>query len=159
MKLPESTKKAIVFVALASLIFWGSAGLLLPSSSQDPVPQKKASVSSSGVSIDDIMRGEGKEVKAGDVVILHYRGEFEDGRMFDNSYDRGEPFSFTFGAGQVIRGMELGLQGMRVGGTRKITIPSDLGYGAAGVEGVIPPSATLIFTIELLATDTPSENS
>lgn len=88
-------------------------------------------------------------VVAGDTVTIHYKGAFTDGRIFDDSYQKNSPLSFQVGAGQVIKGVELGVVGMKTGGKRQIGIPSDLAYGAAGL-GPIPPNTPLIFEIELL---------
>ncbi|MCW8919423.1 MAG: FKBP-type peptidyl-prolyl cis-trans isomerase [Gammaproteobacteria bacterium] len=104
----------------------------------------------SGLKYDDTIEGHGAEATAGQTVSVHYTGWLEDGSKFDSSKDRNDPFRFRLGAGQVIRGWDEGVQGMKVGGTRKLTIPSDLGYGARGAGGVIPPHATLIFEVELL---------
>ncbi len=104
----------------------------------------------SGLSYEDLTLGEGAAAAAGDRVSVHYTGWLTDGRKFDSSKDRGEPFDFPLGAGYVIRGWDEGVQGMKVGGLRKLTIPPQLGYGARGAGGVIPPNATLIFEIELL---------
>lgn len=94
--------------------------------------------------------GDGQEAKSGDRVQVHYRGTLENGRQFDASYDRGKPFVFNLGAGQVIQGWDQGVAGMRVGGKRRLTVPPELGYGARGFPPVIPPSATLVFEVELL---------
>ncbi len=101
---------------------------------------------------EDLVVGTGAETKNGDVVTVHYTGTLIDGTKFDSSLDRGEPFSFVLGAGNVIEGWEQGVLGMKVGGKRKLTIPPDLGYGETG-QGSIPPNATLIFEIELLKTE------
>jgi FKBP-type peptidyl-prolyl cis-trans isomerase len=99
--------------------------------------------------IEDTVVGTGDAVKNGDTVSVHYTGTLVDGKKFDSSLDRNEPFSFVVGGGQVIQGWEEGLVGMQVGGKRKLTIPAEKGYGARGA-GTIPPNATLIFEIELL---------
>ncbi len=105
----------------------------------------------SGLVIDELSPGEGEEAKTGDTVRVHYTGWLTDGGKFDSSVDRDEPFDFPLGRGYVIRGWDEGVAGMRVGGRRKLTIPPDLGYGARGAGGVIPPNATLVFEVELLA--------
>jgi FKBP-type peptidyl-prolyl cis-trans isomerase len=102
------------------------------------------------ITIQEIHTGEGPLAKTGDTVSIHYRGSFPEGGEFDSSYRRDAPFSFRLGGGQVIRGFDLGVTGMAVGGKRKITIPPELGYGARGAGGVIPPNATLVFEVELL---------
>jgi FKBP-type peptidyl-prolyl cis-trans isomerase len=94
--------------------------------------------------------GTGDEAKPGDTVVVHYVGALADGQVFDSSRDRGQPFEFKIGAGQVIKGFERGVVGMQVGGVRQLTIPPNLGYGARGVPPAIPPRATLIFEVELL---------
>jgi FKBP-type peptidyl-prolyl cis-trans isomerase FkpA len=104
----------------------------------------------SGLKYEDSVEGSGAVAEAGQTVSVHYTGLLENGSKFDSSKDRNEPFRFNLGAGQVIRGWDEGVQGMKVGGTRKLTIPADLGYGARGAGGVIPPNATLIFEVELL---------
>ena len=110
----------------------------------------KPQITASGLRITDLEVGTGAEASAGQTVVVHYRGTLEDGSQFDASYDRGTPFSFPLGAGRVIKGWDEGVQGMKVGGKRKLVIPPELGYGARGAGGVIPPNATLIFEVELL---------
>ena len=105
---------------------------------------------SSGLKYDDLKVGTGAEAKAGQTVSVHYTGWLTDGKKFDSSVDRGQPFQFALGLGQVIKGWDEGVQGMKVGGKRKLTIPPGLGYGARGAGGVIPPNATLVFDVELL---------
>jgi FKBP-type peptidyl-prolyl cis-trans isomerase len=99
---------------------------------------------------EDLVVGTGAEASKGNTVSVHYVGTLLDGKKFDSSRDRSEPFSFKLGAGMVIQGWDLGVAGMKVGGKRKLTIPSNLGYGDRGYPGVIPPRATLVFEVELL---------
>lgn len=104
-----------------------------------------------GLRYEDIVVGEGMQTEGrGDTIKVHYTGWLEDGTKFDSSIDRDDPFSFPVDVGYVIKGWDEGVKGMRVGGKRKLIIPSDLGYGAHGAGDVIPPNATLIFEIELL---------
>jgi FKBP-type peptidyl-prolyl cis-trans isomerase FkpA len=109
-----------------------------------------AVTTSSGLQYTDLTPGTGAEAKAGMSVSVHYTGWLTDGKKFDSSHDRNRPFEFKLGAGMVIRGWDEGVTGMKVGGKRKLTIPPDLGYGARGAGGVIPPNATLVFEVELL---------
>lgn len=104
----------------------------------------------SGLQYIEVVVGTGDEAKAGQRVSVHYTGWLTDGTKFDSSRDRGQPFQFGLGAGQVIKGWDLGVAGMRVGGQRRLIIPPDLGYGVRGAAGVIPPNATLLFDVELL---------
>ncbi|WP_371929866.1 FKBP-type peptidyl-prolyl cis-trans isomerase [Uliginosibacterium sp. 31-16] len=111
---------------------------------RDPV------TTASGLTYDDSIFGTGALAKAGQYVSVHYTGWLTTGEKFDSSKDRGEPFSFPLGGRRVIAGWDEGVQGMKVGGTRKLIIPPELGYGARGAGGVIPPNATLVFEVELL---------
>jgi FKBP-type peptidyl-prolyl cis-trans isomerase len=104
----------------------------------------------SELNIEEMQAGTGDEATAGKKVSVHYTGWLTDGTKFDSSLDRGRPFEFSLGAGQVIKGWDQGVAGMKVGGKRKLTIPPDLGYGDRGAGGVIPPGATLVFEVELL---------
>jgi FKBP-type peptidyl-prolyl cis-trans isomerase len=100
--------------------------------------------------IEDVTVGSGVEAKTGKAVTVHYTGRLLDGTKFDSSHDRNSPFTFNLGAGEVIQGWDKGVAGMKIGGKRKLTIPSALGYGARGAGGVIPPNAGLVFDVELL---------
>jgi FKBP-type peptidyl-prolyl cis-trans isomerase FkpA len=104
----------------------------------------------SGLQIEEVQEGTGPEARPGTAVKVHYTGWLTNGKKFDSSKDRGQPFGFKLGGGQVIRGWDEGVEGMKVGGIRKLTIPPELGYGARGAGGVIPPGATLVFEVELL---------
>jgi FKBP-type peptidyl-prolyl cis-trans isomerase len=104
----------------------------------------------SGLKYTDVKVGTGAEAKSGQNVSVHYTGTLTDGKKFDSSKDRNQPFNFPLGAGRVIKGWDEGVAGMRVGGVRKLVIPANLGYGASGAGGVIPPNATLLFDVELL---------
>jgi FKBP-type peptidyl-prolyl cis-trans isomerase FkpA len=112
--------------------------------------KEKVVTTASGLKYIDVKEGTGEAAKKGDSVDVHYTGWLKDGKKFDSSKDRGQPFGFRLGAGMVIKGWDEGVQGMKVGGTRKLIIPPDLGYGARGAGGVIPPNAELTFEVELL---------
>lgn len=109
-----------------------------------------ATTTPSGLKYIDVVEGEGATPKTGQKVTVHYTGTLENGKTFDSSVDRGTPFTFKIGVGQVIKGWDEGVGTMKVGGRRTLIIPSELGYGASGAGGVIPPNATLIFDVELL---------
>jgi FKBP-type peptidyl-prolyl cis-trans isomerase len=138
---------------------WGASFVLLGISwmwiggsmaGSDSGTQGKEITSASGLKYVDEVVGTGDLAVAGKTTTVHYTGWLENGKKFDSSVDRGQPFSFPLGAGRVIKGWDEGVQGMKVGGKRKLTIPSELGYGSRGAGGVIPPNATLIFDVELL---------
>ena len=124
--------------------------LLLTGCGAKDADKEEVVTTKTGLQYVDIKVGEGTLPKLGDTVVVHYTGWLEDGTKFDSSVDRGEPFSFPIGMGRVILGWDEGVGTMRVGGVRKLIIPPDLGYGARGAGGVIPPNATLIFEVELL---------
>lgn len=112
------------------------------------IVQNSAS-SSDGLVVEDNVLGSGDEVKAGDTISVNYTGMLPDGTKFDSSYDRGEPIEFMVGSGQIIRGFDEGVRGMKIGGKRRLTIPPALGYGANQV-GPIPANSTIIFDVELM---------
>ena len=120
-------------------------------SSGSPAAAREAA--SDRLKAEDIRTGTGGEAKIGTKATVHYVGTLTDGTQFDGSRDRGQPFSFTLGQGRVIPGWEQGILGMRVGGIRRLSIPPALAYGATGRPGAIPPNATLIFEVELLAAE------
>ena len=107
-------------------------------------------ITASGLEYEDITEGTGASPATGQTVKVHYVGTLTNGKKFDSSRDRGQPFEFRIGVGQVIQGWDEGVATMKVGGTRKLTIPAALGYGSRGAGGVIPPNATLLFEVELL---------
>jgi peptidylprolyl isomerase len=117
----------------------------------DPPSEKETMITTdSGLQYVDLVEGAGAVPATGETVVVHYTGTLEDGTQFDSSRDRNRPFQFKLGAGQVIKGWDEGIASMKVGGRRKLVIPSKLAYGERGAGGVIPPNATLIFDVELL---------
>ena len=116
----------------------------------DAMTEETLTTTDSGLQYVDVTEGTGAMPQAGQRVTVHYTGTLEDGTKFDSSRDRGRPFTFQIGVGQVIKGWDEGVGTMRVGGQRKLVIPPELGYGSRGAGGVIPPNATLLFDVELL---------
>lgn len=134
------------------------AEFITPSKIPSPIPTKPLEASPSamealegGLMIGEIKEGTGKAVKTEDTIAVNYTGALENGTKFDSSYDRGQPFVVQIGVGKVIKGWDIGVIGMKEGGIRRLVIPSELGYGAAGAgNGTIPPNSTLIFDVEVL---------
>ncbi|MEZ4211917.1 MAG: FKBP-type peptidyl-prolyl cis-trans isomerase [Nitrospira sp.] len=116
----------------------------------EPTGSTPETTTDSGLKYIDLVVGTGREAVAGNHATVHYTGWLTNGTKFDSSVDRRDPFSFPIGSGKVIKGWDEGVAGMKVGGKRKLTIPPQLGYGARGAGGVIPPNATLVFEVELL---------
>jgi peptidylprolyl isomerase len=137
----------ILLVGLAYLQFGRGGGGATTTGGSAP---GQLVTTASGLQYIDAVIGDGKLVEVGDMVVVNYEGFLEDGTMFDSSIERGQPFSFQVGLGNVIQGWDEGLIGMNVGGERELTIPPDLAYGEAGAGGVIPPNATLVFNVELV---------
>ena len=144
--------KVIIYVIILVFVVPVIILLLLGNASKQ-IPTPSATITETvmdELKIEDIVVGTGLEATNGKKVTVNYSGTLVNGTKFDSSYDRGVPFSFNLGAGEVIKGWDRGVAGMKVGGKRKLTIPSSLGYGEAGAGGLIPPNATLIFEVELL---------
>ena len=143
----------VAFLVIAAVVYFAFLRNT-PSSSSPTISPSTSSqgmiTTASGLKYEDLAVGAGAEAQTGDDVSVHYTGWLEDGTKFDSSLDRGVPFEFTLGRGMVIKGWDEGVAGMKVGGKRRLIIPPDLGYGASGAGGVIPPNATLIFEVELL---------
>lgn len=118
--------------------------------SKDTMADTDIVTTDSGLKYKELQEGTGATPKKGQTVVVHYTGTLEDGTKFDSSRDRNQPFNFKLGEGQVIKGWDEGLSTMKVGGRRELIIPPELGYGARGAGGVIPPNSTLIFDVELL---------
>ena len=138
------------WMGLALLAICGLLVAVGTSMADEKKDEPKVITTDSGLKYSDLKVGTGDTAKKGDTVEVHYTGWLKNGKKFDSSVDRGQPFSFKLGAGMVIKGWDEGVQGIKVGGKRKLMIPPELGYGKKGAGDVIPPDAELIFEVELL---------
>jgi FKBP-type peptidyl-prolyl cis-trans isomerase FkpA len=146
---PRQMMKLVGPLMALALAF--ASGCLHKASGSGSADSKKSTPAAGGLVIDDVKPGEGAIATKGKTVSVHYTGRLTDGTKFDSSYDRGQPIDFPLGGGVVIKGWDQGIEGMKVGGKRKLTIPPDLAYGARGTPGgPIPPNATLVFDVELV---------
>jgi peptidylprolyl isomerase len=144
------SKKALLLGGACIPVVAAVVLVILTQVSAEDKKDEKVITTASGLKYVELKVGDGKEAKDGSEVSVHYTGTLEDGKKFDSSLDRGKPIELTIGAHRVIKGWEEGLQGMKVGGKRKLIIPAKLGYGEQGRPPVIPGNATLIFEVELV---------
>ena len=151
MKAAPLSAAVVVLAASAAVVALRSGPTRADDKAPATQPSENKRTTASGLTIIDQKEGDGPAAKAGDTVTVHYTGRLQsNGEKFDSSRDRNEPFTFPLGAGQVIKGWDEGVAGMKVGGKRQLIIPADLGYGDAGAGDKIPPGATLVFDVELL---------
>jgi FKBP-type peptidyl-prolyl cis-trans isomerase len=139
---------AVAALMIVSLMGCGSDSTKYPGEPIGPVARQSTRT---GLAYYDLVAGTGAEARPGNTVVVHYTGFLLDSTKFDSSFDRDDPIEFTLGAGRVIKGWDEGLEGMKVGGKRKLVIPSHLAYGDRGAGGIIPPGATLVFDVQLVA--------
>jgi len=153
----NKTQYIAVFVgiALVGFLLYGNSFMNLFNGNTNNTASTSQGLPETGVEVQDEIIGEGAVAQTGDKVTVHYVGRLTDGKVFDSSVDRGEPFVFSLGAGQVIKGWDEGLVGMKEGGKRILIIAPDYGYGSQGV-GPIPPNSTLIFEVQLIKTESPA---
>ena len=141
---------AVIALIVGGVLVFRNPGSNDSTAGGSPSPAAASSSPGAGLQVTDETVGTGDEAVAGKTVTVNYVGTLTNGTKFDSSYDRNQPFEFHLGAGQVIKGWDQGVAGMKVGGKRKLVIPPDLGYGAQGAGNSIPPNATLVFEVELL---------
>lgn len=139
-----------VYFLLSPKLVDDTARPIVQDETKKPEPTTMSTQQVTKLAIQDITTGTGREVKKGDTVVVNYKGTLLNGKQFDSSYDRGRPFETKIGVGNVIKGWDEGIVGMKVGGKRKLTIPSDMAYGATGAGSDIPPNSPLIFEVELI---------
>ena len=152
----EKNKKIIWILIGAAILLILIIGIVERVSFKKETPKSRQTkkterqLTHSELQIEDIKIGQGKEAKVGDRVTIHYIGKLQDGTIFENSYQGKKPFTFTIGKKETILGLDIGVEGMREGGKRKIIIPPNLAYGEGGVRGQVPPNATVVFEVELI---------
>jgi peptidylprolyl isomerase len=153
-KAQNLTTLGLTLATIATLATSACSQAIEPSQTQPQAGQvggqTNLTTTPSGLQYEDIKVGDGPSPRAGQTVVVHYTGWLTNGKKFDSSVDRGQPFKFAIGQGQVIKGWDEGVMSMKVGGKRKLTIPPHLGYGQRGMPGAIPPNATLVFDVQLL---------
>lgn len=140
----------LIMLLLGASLFFILSGKNAAEKKADSFEQTELQLAHPELLIKDIVVGQGQKAEYGSTVVLHYIGRLEDGSVFDSSYDKDRAFKFTLGKGKVIPGWEIGIEGMREGGKRELTIPPQLAYGESGVRNMIPPHSTIIFEIELI---------
>lgn len=151
IRIGEYIVPTIVSLAILSSLILVYSIMANPTGTDATVVTPTVQGATDSFSMTTIKEGTGEGAKAGQTVTVHYTGTLTDGTKFDSSVDRGRPFSFVLGAGEVIQGWDKGVLGMKVGEKRKLVIPSTLGYGSTGAGGVIPPNATLLFDVEMIS--------
>lgn len=149
-------KSILIVLAFLILIFFGTViyfSFINKKEKSNKTERTELQLAHPELKIEDLVVGTGQRAEEGKKLTVHYIGKLQDGTVFDSTYDKDRTFSFVLGEGKVIQGWEIGIEGMREGGKRRLTIPPQLGYGESGVRGMIPPNSIIIFEIELLKVD------